>query len=104
MAAGGWCGRGVGFGVEFRSMPGSGPWGGVRLSWLLRALGLGVWGVADILSHSSADNRAAVALKRWLAAQRPELANEIFLDVDPTAGLQPGARWGPRQLCVATGR
>jgi hypothetical protein len=34
-------------------------------------------------SHSSSDNREAVALKRWLADQRPELANEIFLDIDP---------------------
>jgi len=55
------------------------------------------------LSHSSADNRAAVALKRWLAAQRPELANEIFLDVDPTAGLRLGARW-KAQLFKSTSR
>ena len=34
-----------------------------------------------------------VALKQWLAEQRPELANEIFLDIDPGSGLQPGARW-----------
>jgi hypothetical protein len=34
-----------------------------------------------------------VALKQWLAEQRPELANEIFLDIDPGTGLQPGARW-----------
>ena len=45
------------------------------------------------LSHSSPDNREAVALKQWLAEQRPELANEIFLDIDPESGLQPGARW-----------
>jgi hypothetical protein len=72
---------------------GSGLGVGVRLSWLLRALGVGVWGVADFLSHSSRDNRAAVALKRWLAEQRPELANEIFLDIDPESAMQPGARW-----------
>ena len=45
------------------------------------------------LSHSSRDNRQAVALKRWLVEQRPELANEIFLDIDPESGLQVGARW-----------
>ena len=45
------------------------------------------------LSHSSRDNRQAVALKKWLAEQRPELANEIFLDIDPESGLQVGARW-----------
>ena len=34
-----------------------------------------------------------MALKQWLAEQRPELANEIFLDIDPESGMQPGARW-----------
>ena len=45
------------------------------------------------LSHSSQDNREALALKQWLSAQRPELATEIFLDIDPASGLQMGARW-----------
>ncbi len=45
------------------------------------------------LSHSSRDNRQAVALKRWLADQRPELANEIFLDIDPQTGLRLGEQW-----------
>ena len=45
------------------------------------------------LSHSSLDTREAVALKRWLAEQDPPLANEIFLDVDPSSGLQTGTRW-----------
>jgi WD40 repeat protein len=45
------------------------------------------------LSHSSNDARAAVALKQWLAEQRPQVVNEIFLDIDPAAGLQLGARW-----------
>ena len=45
------------------------------------------------LSHSSRDNRQAVALKQWLVEQRPELADEIFLDIDPESGLQLGARW-----------
>ena len=34
-----------------------------------------------------------MALKKWLAEQRPELANEICLDIDPESGLQVGARW-----------
>ena len=45
------------------------------------------------LSHSSRDTRQAVALKQWLVAQTPPLANEIFLDVDPESGLQTGTRW-----------
>lgn len=45
------------------------------------------------LSHASADNRAAVALKEWLIEQRPELANEIFLDIDVESGLHVGGRW-----------
>jgi WD40 repeat protein len=45
------------------------------------------------LSHSSRDGRQAAALKKWLSEQRPQLANEIFLDLDPGAGLQLGARW-----------
>lgn len=45
------------------------------------------------LSHSSLDTREALALKQWLAEQDPPLANEIFLDVDPSSGLQTGTRW-----------
>ena len=45
------------------------------------------------LSHSSVDARQALALKRWLSEQRPQLSNEIFLDIDPESGLQLGARW-----------
>jgi hypothetical protein len=45
------------------------------------------------LSHSSRDNRPATALKQWLAQQRPELANAIFLDVSEEAGLLVGQRW-----------
>jgi WD40 repeat protein len=45
------------------------------------------------LSHSSADSRQAVALKQWLSQQRPELANEIFLDIDPQTGLRLGQQW-----------
>lgn len=45
------------------------------------------------MSHSSRDNRAAVALKHWLTEQDPPLANEIFLDVDPESGLRTGTRW-----------
>ena len=45
------------------------------------------------LSHSSTNNREAVALKEWLSGQRPELTNEIFLDISEHTGLQPGQRW-----------
>ena len=45
------------------------------------------------LSHASANNREAIALKRWLAEQNPRLANEIFLDFDPDAGIRTGERW-----------
>jgi hypothetical protein len=50
------------------------------------------------LSHSSLDWRAAVALKRWLGEQRPELANEVFLDIDPETGLRLGRIWDARLL------
>jgi TIR domain len=45
------------------------------------------------VSHSGKDNRQAVALRAWLVAQDPALANEIFLDTDPYTGLKPGVRW-----------
>jgi hypothetical protein len=45
------------------------------------------------LSHSSTDDREAIALRRWLGAQNPRLANEIFLDLDPNVGIRTGERW-----------
>ena len=42
------------------------------------------------LSHSSSNNREAKALKHWLTHQVPELANDIFLDLDD---LQIGDDW-----------
>ncbi|HEY7051156.1 MAG TPA: TIR domain-containing protein [Mycobacterium sp.] len=45
------------------------------------------------LSHASADWRAAVALKQWLAQQDPTLAGDIFLDVDPVTGIPVGVPW-----------
>ena len=45
------------------------------------------------VSHSSKDNRQAQALRAWLVAQDPPLANEIFLDTDTGTGLQPGVKW-----------
>lgn len=45
------------------------------------------------LSHSSRDNRQAIALKAWLVVQDPSLADEIFLDLDPDTGIAPGVRW-----------
>ncbi|MFE3228141.1 TIR domain-containing protein [Nocardia sp. NPDC059228] len=45
------------------------------------------------LSHSSPDNRQAIALKAWLVEQDPALVDEIFLDLDPDTGIAPGVRW-----------
>ena len=45
------------------------------------------------LSHSNKDNTQAIALRHWLIRQRPELANEIFLDISEDTGLAPGQRW-----------
>ncbi len=45
------------------------------------------------LSHSSRDNRQAVAVKKWLIEHEPGLAEEIFLDLDPHTGIRPGERW-----------
>jgi WD40 repeat protein len=45
------------------------------------------------LSHSSHDNRQAVALRQWLIGQEPPLANEIFLDLDRDSGIRSGVRW-----------
>jgi hypothetical protein len=45
------------------------------------------------LSHSSLDNTQAIALRQWLIAQNPQLANEIFLDLDQRAGIQAGNKW-----------
>src|ERR1700761_662923 len=45
------------------------------------------------LSHSSENNREAIALREWLINQEPALANEIFLDLHIAAGIQAGIRW-----------
>jgi len=45
------------------------------------------------LSHSSKDDREAVALKQWLVEQDPPLATDIFLDLDRRSGIRPGTRW-----------
>jgi WD40 repeat protein len=42
------------------------------------------------ISHSSYDNQDALALREWLSAQG---WTDVFLDVDPVAGLAPGQRW-----------
>jgi TIR domain len=42
------------------------------------------------LSHSSANNAEAVAIRDWLAA---EGWNEVFLDLDPERGIAAGERW-----------
>lgn len=45
------------------------------------------------ISHSSKDNRQAVALVEWLSDVRPELATEIFIDIGAETGLRPGQQW-----------
>ena len=45
------------------------------------------------LSHSSRDSREAVALKQWLEGRRPELVDDIFLDIDAQTGLRIGEKW-----------
>ncbi|OCB62320.1 hypothetical protein A5677_11800 [Mycobacterium malmoense] len=55
------------------------------------------------ISHSSKDNRQAEALRAWLVAQDPPLANEIFLDTDTNAGLKPGGKW-KKELVSANSR
>ncbi len=42
------------------------------------------------ISHSSANNAEAVALRDWLAN---EGWNEVFLDLDPERGIAAGERW-----------
>jgi hypothetical protein len=43
------------------------------------------------LSHSSANNAEAVALRDWLASNGWK--DEIFLDLDPRRGIAAGERW-----------
>ncbi len=45
------------------------------------------------LSHSSADGRAATALRQWLAGQDPSLQRQIFLDSDVHTGMVGGEEW-----------
>lgn len=42
------------------------------------------------ISHSSYDNAAAEAMRDWLVTQG---WGEVFLDLDPSAGLAPGQHW-----------
>jgi hypothetical protein len=57
------------------------------------------------VSHSSAGNGAAAALKRRLAARRPELVNEmIVFDIDPGSGLQLGSLGASARCSTATSR
>lgn len=45
------------------------------------------------LSHSSRDDRQALALQAWLVEAEPGLASEIFLDRDRETGIATGTRW-----------
>src|SRR5262245_36769901 len=42
------------------------------------------------ISHSSADNAQALAIRQWLAE---EGFASVFLDLDPERGIKPGERW-----------
>jgi CHASE2 domain-containing sensor protein len=42
------------------------------------------------ISHASANNVAAVALRDWLTEQG---FDDVFLDIDPDRGIAPGERW-----------
>jgi formylglycine-generating enzyme required for sulfatase activity len=53
------------------------------------------------LSHSSANNAEAVALRDWL--EREGWKDEIFLDLDPNRGIAAGERW-ERALSEAANR
>ncbi|MGV9678821.1 nSTAND1 domain-containing NTPase [Nocardia sp. NPDC003482] len=45
------------------------------------------------ISHSGRDSAWALAVARWLVAEQPDLAGEIFLDIDPETGIRSGQRW-----------
>lgn len=45
------------------------------------------------LSYSRENKQAAHALKNWLQAQDPDLADDIFMDVDQQSGIRPGEQW-----------
>lgn len=45
------------------------------------------------MSHSSADGRAATALRQWLAEHDPSLQRQIFLDSDALNGMVGGEEW-----------
>ena len=49
------------------------------------------------ISHSSANNAAALALCKWLSEQGFE---DVFLDIDPDRGLVAGAIYGIALLVV----
>jgi formylglycine-generating enzyme required for sulfatase activity len=53
------------------------------------------------LSHSSANNAEAVALRDWL--EREGWKDEVFLDLDPMRGIAAGERW-ERRLNEAANR
>lgn len=45
------------------------------------------------LSHSSLNNGQAIALHRWLVQHVVGTRDDVFLDLDPEAGIYPGAHW-----------
>jgi hypothetical protein len=61
----------------------------------------GIRRVAHFLSHSSANNAEAAALRDWLESEGWK--DEIFLDLDPKRGIAAGERW-ERKLNEAANR
>ena len=51
------------------------------------------------LSHSSADNAAAVCLRDWLIEQGWD---DLFIDLDPERGIAAGERWQERLIQAST--
>ena len=47
------------------------------------------------ISHSSADNAAALALGKWLESSG---WSDYFLDIDDNRGIAPGDRWLARLI------
>lgn len=47
------------------------------------------------ISHSSHDAEASIAVKQWLIEQDHDLADAIFLDIDPSKGIAAGKKWKP---------
>ena len=45
------------------------------------------------ISHSSADDHQALALREWLAAEGWAADSDVYLDIHPDSGMAAGQRW-----------